>query len=129
VAFITLAEVEIDLSSLTTRRLLDHDGDGIVDPAGAAQRCEDACVHVVSLVHGYKATVPSAADAPAEWKRLARRWFLAQLAIDFAEYFRFDGQKMAVAIDREIVAMRNVEPAENKTYTKSIPLDEGEDWT
>lgn len=117
--FITLAECQIEVSAQTTARLLDGDGDGVIDPAAELQRREDACAHVVSLIHGAKADIPAAADAPAEWKRLARRWFLAQLAVDFPEYFRFDGMKLSKEIDREIAQCRLVEPAENLTYVAS----------
>lgn len=128
-AFITLSEVEIDLSSLTTRRLLDHDGDGAVDAANIAQRMQDACAHVIAMTRGHRATMPTAGEATDEEKRLARMWLAGKLAIDFPEYFRIDGFKYVVETDRQIANARNIEPAENKTHVASVLLEDEEVWT
>lgn len=127
-AFITLAEVEIDLSSLTTRRLLDFDNDGVVDAANIAQRMQDACARVIAMTRGHRVTMPTASEATDEEKRLARMWLAGKLAIDFAEYFRIDGFKYIAEADRQIASARNVEPAENKTHVASEPLDDEEVW-
>lgn len=106
--FITLAEVEDELSSLTSARL-----------DVGAQRMARACRRVVSLIRGSAYEVPSAVDAPAEWKGLALEWLAAKLAADFPEYFRFDGSKRLEEVEARIARTARVEPAENKTYARS----------
>lgn len=118
-AFFTLAELKAEISEPAVTRLL-------VESGSFDQRCEDASAHVVALILGYnyaEADLPS--PIPREWKRLARQWAFAQLATDFPEYFRVDGPARCVAIDKQILQSRSVEPLDNQTHVASIT---GEDW-
>ena len=127
-AYITQAELEADISPHTTRRLLDHDGDGLVDVAAELQLRVDASAHISALFRGPYAAVPTAADATAEEKRLARSWALGHLAVRFPEYFRFDGHKLCEQTDRETIRARTIEPAENKTHARSAPISPWDGW-
>jgi hypothetical protein len=127
-AFFSQAELEADISPHTTRRLLDHNGDGIVDVAAELQLRVDACAHISSIFRGPYAAVPSAADATPEEKRCARSWALGQLAVRFPEYFRFDGHKLCEQTDREAMRARAIEPAENKTHVRSDTVPSWGGW-
>ena len=106
--FITAAEVDDEISSLTSARL-----------EVGAQRRARACRRVVSLIKGERYEVPSAEDAPAEWKGLALEWLAAKLAADLPEAFRFDGAKRLEEVEMRIARTARIEPVENKTHVRS----------
>lgn len=111
-AFITIAQVEADLSALTTARLVVTE-----------QHLVDACSAVVSLIRGASADWPEASEIPHEWGSLARQWLAAKLAGDYPEYFRFDGAKRIEEVERRIARRARVDPPENLTHARSVAGD------
>lgn len=120
--FISEADVEAELSEVTTRRLLDDAGDGTLNSVRLAQLRTDACARVTALIKGYQAPIPSAVEAPLEWKRLALRWLIAQLAIDYPGFFRLNGLALLAAVEREILTARAAEPTDNQVHVASVPF-------
>ncbi len=121
--FLTQAKVEAEISAVTVERLLDHDGDGVIDTASLGQRMKSACGHVVTLIKGYKAEVPVVGEAPEEWERLALRYLISQLAIDYPGYFRMNGLAAQEAVNSEILTARAVEPTDQQVATASVAQD------
>ncbi len=115
--FITHAEAEEHLSSLTVERLLGGE---------STARRGRACRRVVTLIKGYAYPLPSEADAPDEWKGLALEWMMGALARDFPEYFRFDGAKRVVEVEHSIALTARTEPTDNKTHVGSVGVVD--DW-
>jgi len=128
VQFIFAADVQAELSTVTVRRLLDDDGDGLPDPERINQLCTHASGHVVARIKGYKFQVPDAAHAPPEWKRLAIRWVIAQLAVEYPTFFRNDGAKLIEIVESEILAARAAEVEDNTVATASEPQEVWGPW-